>query len=77
MADDPIERIVADALDGAGIPYRRDAPLDFECEGFAIECKQFWSERAIRQLKGRSDVILIQGRVAAWAFAGLSARIGD
>ena len=69
--DDPIEKIIADALDGAGIKYRHDDPLDFECAGFAIEVKQFYSARALRQLDGRSDVILIQGRGAAKAFASM------
>jgi len=69
--NDPIEKIVADALDAAGVKYRHDDPLDFECGGFSIEVKQFHSERAIRQLAGREDVILIQGRAAAEAFARL------
>ena len=68
-SNDPIELIVAAALDGRGIEYTHDSPLDFMCDGFCIEVKQFHSERTIRQLKGRTDVILIQGREAAHAFA--------
>lgn len=75
-SEDPIEKIVREALDRAGITYLRDAPLDFECGDFAIEVKQFHSERAIRQLAGRTDVILIQGRAAANAFARLVGAVG-
>lgn len=69
--EDPVEKIIREALDAKGIAYRRDDPLDFECDGFAIECKQFPSERTTRQLAGRTDVILIQGVRAAQAFAAL------
>ena len=71
MKDDPIEAIVASALDAADIAYRRDCPLDFECDGFAIEVKQFFTPRVTTQLEGRTDVILIQGRAAAEKFAKL------
>ena len=69
--EDPIEKIVREALDSAGVIYGRDDPLDFECGGFAVEVKQFHSERTIRQLADRTDVILVQGRAAAEAFARL------
>ena len=72
--NDPIEQIAARALDAAGIAYKHDSPLDFECEGFAIEVKQFSTERTYRQIEGRTDVILIQGREAAEAFARLITR---
>ena len=72
--EDPIEKIVCEALNSIGVTYRRDDPLDFECEGFAIEVKQFHSERTIRQLKDRTYVILVQGREAAEAFARLVRR---
>ena len=39
--NDPVEMIVAAALDARGITYRHDAPLDFECGDFAIEVKAF------------------------------------
>ena len=68
---DPMEVIVGGALDALGIKYRKGDPLDYECDGYAIEVKQFHSERAIRQLSGREDVILIQGKAAARAFAQL------
>ena len=69
--NDPIEKIVADALDKANVSYRHDDPLDFECDGFAIEVKQFSTERTAKQIGDRTDVILIQGRSAADAFANL------
>jgi len=70
----PVERIVQAALDNLGVVYEVDAPLDFECDGFAIEVKQFHSERAIKQLANRQDVILIQGWGAARAFASMCRR---
>ena len=68
---DPIELIVANALTQAGVSYRYDDPLDFECQGFAIEVKQFATPRTASQIGNRTDVILIQGREAANAFARL------
>lgn len=64
---DPVEQPIADALDIAGIRYERDKPLDFFLPelGLHIECKQFYSERAVRQLEGKRDVILVQGVEAA------------
>lgn len=71
--NDPVEKIVAAALDARGITYRHDDPLDFECGDFAIEVKAFSTPRTERQIKDRTDVILIQGRQAAHAFANLLA----
>lgn len=70
MTNDPVERIVANALDKAGVEYSH-GPLDFECDGFAIECKRFWSDRIKRQIEHRTDVILVQGIEAAQAFKAL------
>lgn len=67
----PVEQIVKAALDRAGVRYRLDDPLDFECDGFAVEVKQFPTERTFKQIGNRTDVILIQGRKAAEAFAQL------
>jgi len=69
--NDPIDEMVKAALDNCGVPYRRDDPLDFECEGFAIEVTQFYTPRKIKQLEGRDDVIFVQGRSAAKAFVKL------
>ena len=72
MSDrDPVEAIIKQMLDSLGVAYRRDDPLDFECEGFAIECKQFASPRLASQIGGRTDVIVIHGMAAARAFADL------
>ena len=67
---DPIERIVADALDRAGIPYQRIVRgLDFTlADGTEIECKAYYAERVTRQLARTPNVILIQGRAAAETF---------
>ena len=71
--EDPIEKIVREALEVRGINYLRGAPLDFYLPdyGLFIECKQFFTERVTRQLKDREDIVLVQGRVAAHAFARL------
>lgn len=78
---DPVEKIVADALDAAHIRYTRperaephvpyQPTLDFHLTdlGVYIECCQFYTERKVRQLAGAAEVILIQGRRAAQAFA--------
>ena len=69
---DPIEKIIADALDGAGISYRHEsdgAPLDFAVGDVLIEVKQFHSERTNAQLSKHHNVILVQGITAACWFA--------
>jgi hypothetical protein len=75
---DPIERMVADALDKAGIAYvaetdPRACGLDFYLPnvGVHIEVKQFHSERIADQMSRADDVIVIQGRWAAEIFCGL------
>lgn len=69
LTKDPIEEIVATALDATGLWYRRGEgkEADFVVPGLdiEIECKQFYSARAIRQLEGKENVILVQGRAAA------------
>ncbi len=73
--DDPIEKIVERALNKAGINFVRPANgLDFECDGVAIECKQFFTERLLGQIRNRSDVIVIQGRDAALKFEEMVGR---
>ena len=67
---DPIECMVAAALDAAGVTYiqgRANGDPDFILPdlGLEIECKQFYSERAVRQLAGKENIILVQGRTAA------------
>lgn len=64
---DPVEQPIADALDIAGIRYERGKPLDFFLPelDLHIECKQFYSDRAVRQLATRPNVILVQGVQAA------------
>lgn len=78
---DPIEAVVEAALLGAGIAFTRDprqmkAPLDFRLLGSEvyIECKQFHTPRIAEQAQRVENVIFIQGRKAAQAFAKLLAR---
>lgn len=78
---DPIEKIVADALDARGIAYTVDGKgethgLDFRLEGIDVyvECKQFHTPRTSEQMSRVSDVIVIQGRRAAETFAEMLKR---
>lgn len=82
---DPTEKIVAEALDAAGIKYHRDGArkgraakeqskgLDFFLpnQGIYIECKRFHSPRIAEQLKRDPNIIVIQGERAARVFAWL------
>lgn len=77
---DPCERIVAGALDAAGIAWTNDPhqarELDFYLPGLRlwIEVKQMHSPRIAEQMARAPDVIAIQGRAAAEAFARLIGR---
>jgi hypothetical protein len=68
---DPMEQIIADALDEAGIAFttpsqRRDATgLDFRLEnGVEIEVKRFHSPRIAEQMSRAPNVIAVQGEAA-------------
>lgn len=74
LTKDPCEEIISAALDAAEIRYTREGQgqtLDFYLPdlGVYIEVKQFYTHRSDRQLASQFDVILIQGRNAARAFA--------
>lgn len=75
MTNDPIEAIIASALDDAGLLYNRhnDKNLDFFVPQLMIyiECKQFHTERISEQTKRVPNIIVIQGRHAAETFAQL------
>ena len=78
MPTDPIERIVAEALTRANIPFKigqETGELDFDLPTLnaKIECKQFYSERIAKQLSQNPNVIVIQGKLAALAFATMIA----
>lgn len=68
FADD-LEKKVAEILDSIQIEYVHESEikhkpiLDFYLPKYDIyiEVKKFYSERAIRQLSGKDNVILIQG----------------
>jgi hypothetical protein len=75
--DDPIEQIIADALDKTGIEYVHETKskdvtlgLDFYLpgSGIFIECKQFWSENTGNQTARATNIIVIQGRQSAQFF---------
>lgn len=74
MITDPIEKIIAGALSERRVTFEVPTEgLDFYLPAFDtfIECKQFHSARIARQMSLASNVIAIQGRGAAVAFATL------
>jgi len=73
---DPIEQIVETALLRAGLGFTKDGEgdtrgLDFHVTDFDIfiEVKQFHTDRVAEQMSRVENVIVIQGRRAAEAFA--------
>lgn len=72
---DPVERIVADALDRVGVVYQthNSLELDFYLPSYEIyiEVKQYHSPRISEQMSRNPNVIAIQGIEAARAFADL------
>jgi hypothetical protein len=76
--NDPIERIVATTLTGAGICFVHESDNKSQCldfvlldSGVYIECKQFPTDRTSAQIAPFPNVIVIQGRDAAHAFAAM------
>jgi hypothetical protein len=76
--NDPIEKIVAEALEETGEYYIHESQnneitkgLDFFLpeSGIYIECKAYSSDRTARQLADKDNVVLLQGRGAAEFFA--------
>lgn len=72
---DPMERIIADALNNANIPHMSDAVhgtdhhLDFHLpdaapHGIAIEVKRMHAPRIAEQMSRHPDVIVAQGEYA-------------
>lgn len=75
---DPMEQIIADALDEAGIGYTADfgsgnpSGLDFRLHnGIEIEVKRFHTPRIAEQMSRAPNVIAVQGREAVVYLAGL------
>lgn len=66
---DPVERVIADALDAACIAYeveRDDTHLDFRlANGVYIECKRYHTPRIAEQMTRAENVIVVQGMDAA------------
>lgn len=76
--DDPIELIIIEGLQRAGINFVHESDdkkqaLDFYLPSYNIyiECKQFPTERTSAQIAPFPNVILIQGREAANVFSSL------
>lgn len=76
---DPMERMVAEAFEAAGIGYRTNATcgLDFAIDGepVFIEVKQFHTPRIAEQMARVDNVVAIQGRQAMLWFASLVRRL--
>ena len=77
---DPLEHIIATALQSAGIAYttpdeRRDhTGLDFRlANGVEIEVKRFHSPRISAQMASADNVIAVQGEQAVRWLAGVIA----
>ena len=75
---DPMERLIADALDAAGIAYEsgdgggNSSGLDFRLEnGVEIEVKRFHSPRIAEQMSRAENVIAVQGEAAVRYLAEL------
>ncbi|RYG88418.1 MAG: hypothetical protein EON59_04530 [Alphaproteobacteria bacterium] len=81
---DPMEAIIADALDAIGMAYVRDfgggnpSGLDFLLteSGIEIEVKRLHSPRIAVQMSRAEHVIAIQGDKAVRFFAALLSRSG-
>lgn len=68
--NDPVEKIIADALDDCGIDYESPCLLtclDFRLmkTGVRIECKRFHSIRISDQMSRTENIIAVQGIEAA------------
>lgn len=71
---DPMEKIIAVALDTAGISHTKSAvDLDFYLPEFDvhIECKRFHSPRISQQMERADNVIVLQGEKAVKTFAAM------
>ncbi len=81
---DPMERLIEEALIGAGICFETDTGggtdhrLDFHLPDFnlAIEVKRFHTPRVVEQLARAPDVILAQGEGAVRALTQMIRRGG-
>lgn len=74
---DPMERIIADALDAAGEPYQVNAlGLDFylPCQDVYIEVKRMHSDRIADQMSRAPNVIAVQGEQAVRLLAATIAK---
>lgn len=69
---DFLEQSVGETLEGGGVDFihesevKHEPVLDFELpeHDVHIEIKQFYSDRVIKQLKSKQNVIVLQGRKA-------------
>ena len=79
MITDPMELMIAEALDEAGEPYETGPPhrLDFylPLRGVFVEVKQMHSPRIAAQMSTQPNVIVAQGAVAVRLLADLLRRL--
>jgi len=67
----PVEKPIAEILESHCLEYEHDnvksSNLDFYIPSFDIyiECKAFYSDRIIRQIKDKGNVIVVQGEESA------------
>lgn len=80
---DPVEKVVAMALNQRGVPYVHESEggthgLDFHLpdHGVFIECKRFHAPRIARQMGRVEHIIVLQGMEAARLFALLITSFG-
>jgi hypothetical protein len=76
--NDPMEKLIADALNDAGISYvtgeggHNPSGLDFKLSnGIEIEVKRMHSDRIAEQMSRAENVIAVQGKEAVEFFAKL------
>lgn len=70
---DELEKQIGDALEEAGIDFRRNQRLNFYLPDFNvyIEVKKYHSERSSSQLASEENIILVQGKKAVNLFCTL------
>lgn len=85
IKEDPLERVIAEALSKNGVPFTRDnhsqekgVSLDFVLPcNVGIEVKRYFCGRTSTVLEKNKNVILVQGQQAAESFSSLINRGQD
>lgn len=78
MNDDPMEQIIAQALDDAGYAYTRSIDvggrsIDFHLTvtDIYVEVKRFHTPRSILQMEKVENIVVVQGERAVRALAAI------